>query len=412
MQNRTSDSHLSGFLHLEVCPMPHPPFQLPRGAVLPDFGNGGIFGLARNLACWLRHEASPPEQSGLRLEGNGPVVLLVIDGLGDAFLQRHGQGSTILRYRQRRLTSVFPSTTASAVTTLLTGLSPARHGLTGWFMHDRRFGGVIAPLPLYRRGAGALLSPALTPRLFPYDGMFRRSKVAATMISPQDIAWSPFSRRHGRGAELRGYSRPDAFVPAILEAASQPGSARRFIHAYYPRFDAICHHYGAHSAKAISEFARIDSFFDQLLKGLAGRGASVILTADHGFIDAPERRHLRLHQLPKLKAMLDSPLAGERRVVFCRVRPGAEPDFEALAREQLRGRAVVQPSARLVEAGFFGPGAVNPRLAERCGTHVLLMEAGWTLSDRMPRERLHRMVGVHGGLSADEMWVPLVHVQP
>ncbi|AWI80909.1 phosphodiesterase [Parazoarcus communis] len=392
--------------------MLHPPFQLPRGAVLPDFGNGGIFGLARDINGWLRHAAPPPHASGLQLEGGGPVILMVIDGLGDAFLQRHGQGSTILRYRQRRLTSVFPSTTASAVTTLLTGLSPARHGLTGWFMHDRRFGGVIAPLPLYRRGAGALQSLALTPRLFPYDGMFQYSKVAATMISPQDIAWSPFSCRHGRGAELRGYAYPDAFVPAIVEAALQPGSARRFIHAYYPRFDAVCHHYGAHSPKAISEFARIDRYFDQLLNGLSGRGASVILTADHGFIDAPDRRHLHLSKTPKLEAMLDSPLFGERRVVFCRVRQGAESDFEALARVQLRGRAVVQPSGRLIDAGFFGPGPVNPRLAERCGTHVLLMEAGWTLTDRMPGERLHRMTGVHGGLSADEMWVPLVHVQP
>tara|TARA_R110001583_G_scaffold100844_1_gene247066 strand:+ start:83029 stop:84207 length:1179 start_codon:yes stop_codon:yes gene_type:complete len=392
--------------------MLHPPFQLPHGAVLPDFDCGGLFGLARDLGAWLRRPEFPLEIGGFGTEGSGPVVLLVIDGLGDTFLQRHGQHSAIFKHRVRRLTSVFPSTTASAVTTLLTGLAPAQHGLTGWFIHDRRFGGVIAPLPLYRRGGGRLRGPALTQRLFPYAGMIAGSTLPVTMISPQDIAWSPFSRRHGRGADLRAYARPDAFIPAVLDAALQSGDRRRFIHAYYPRFDAICHHYGAQSPNAVSEFSRIDRYFEQLLNGLAGRGATVILTADHGFIDAADRRHLHLRTMPALAALLDSPLFGERRVAFCRARRGAGPDFEALARDRLRGRAVVVPSARLIESGFFGPGPLNPRLAERCGTHTLLMEPGWTLSDRMPGERPHRMVGVHGGLSADEMWVPLVLAQP
>ncbi len=50
----------------------------------------------------------------------------------------------------------------------------------------------------------------------------------------------------------------------------------------------------------------------------------------------------------------------------------------------------------------------DPRLRERVGTHVLLMEPGWTIVDHVEGETVHELIGVHGGLSADEMLVPLI----
>lgn len=392
--------------------MSRPHLPLPRDAVLPDFGDGGLYGLARDLHAWLHDtKRSPPGFSAH--DGVGSlVVVLVIDGLGDCFLQRHGQGSEILRQRQRRLTSVFPSTTASAVTTLLSGLSPAEHGLTGWFIHDRRFGGVIAPLPLFRRGGGDLHAPFLTQRLFPYPGMFVGSRRPVAMVTPQEIAYSPFSLRHARGATIQAYGTPAEFVSRIVESASEFAVRGGLVHAYYPRFDALCHKFGAHSTEALAEFGLIDRLFGELLDRLGGLSATVLLTADHGFIDAPEERHIRLEAHPEAQAMLAAPMFGERRVAFCTVRTGAEDDFHAYMRAHLTGRAVVAESARLVKAGLFGPGRAHRRLAERVGTHALLMEPGWTISDRVAGERAHDMIGVHGGLSAEEMWVPLIRVSP
>lgn len=392
--------------------MLRPHLPLPRDAVLPDFGSGGLYGLARDLHAWLHDAKRSPPGLNANDRASQLVVLLVIDGLGDCFLQRHGQGSEILRQRQRRLTSVFPSTTASAVTTLLSGLSPAEHGLTGWFIHDQRFGGVIAPLPLYRRGGGGLRAPFLTQRLFPYPGMFVGSQRPAVMVTPQEIAFSPFSMRHARGAAIQPYDTPAEFVSCIVESASAFAGSGGMVHAYYPHFDALCHEFGAHSAEALAEFGLIDRLFAELLDRLGGLAATVLLTADHGFIDAPEECHIRLEAHPKARAMLAAPLFGERRVAFCTVRPGAEDEFHAYMRTHLTGRAVVVESARLVKSGLFGPGRAHRRLAERVGTHALLMEPGWTISDHMVGERPHDMIGVHGGLTAEEMWVPLIQVSP
>ena len=36
------------------------------------------------------------------------------------------------------------------------------------------------------------------------------------------------------------------------------------------------------------------------------------------------------------------------------------------------------------------------------------MQENWTIKDWLPGERQHSMLGVHGGISTDEMQVPLV----
>lgn len=382
-------------------------FPLPRNSVWPDYGSHGLLGLTRALGSWLQgHEE-------LTLPGLPPrqprgVVLLVIDGLGDNFLQRLGQGSRMHAQQLARLTSVCPSTTASAVTTLYTGLAPAEHGLTGWFIQDRRFGGVIAPLPLQRRGGGRLRGPFLGARLFPYRTLAQRARRPVSVLTPAELAPSGYTSRHTRGARVIGYPQLKDLLPAVLDEAARL-DGRGLIHAYYPGFDALSHKLGPYAKEVQGLFGRLDELFVALAAGLRRHGMALLVTADHGFIEAPEERHYRLDARSPVQAMLAAPLSGERRLAFCQVRAGAEQEFEDFAARDLAGRAVAVRSRRLLAAGLFGPGPRHARLAERLGNYALLMEAGHTLSDRLPGEDELRMRGVHGGLSGEEMWIPLIH---
>lgn len=384
----------------------------PRDVVLPDYGADGLYGFARGLRDWLREPGAAWPQAGIGMGERTVVVLLIIDGLGDGFLARHGSGSTLLAHRVRPMSSVFPSTTASAVTLLHTGLSPAEHGLNGWFIHDRRFGGVIAPLPLLQRGNGPVDAFRLTSRLFPYDSMFRGAQRPVTVLSPADLALSRFSRHHSRGARILPYKGLDELGPAILQAAAVLQGVGGLVHAYYPVFDAISHAYGAHSSQALSVFARIDTLFGALSVALRDSGAVLLATADHGFIDAPPEKVVSIEPGSAVAQMLAAPLFGERRAAFCALRKGAEGEFDAWAATELQGKAVALPGKAVLESGLLGPGKPNRRLRERVGDRVLLMERGWTLVDTVEGEKPHAMIGVHGGLSADEMWVPLIRSAP
>ncbi len=387
--------------------------RLPRDAVVPDYGVCGLFGLAASIRgfldgdSWLAPGADVGTAAGI--DGPGVLVFILVDGLGDMFLRRHGAGGSLLAHRRTRITSVFPSTTASAVTTMLTGLAPVTHGLTGWHIHDRRFGGALAPLPMRTRAGHRVSGPLVLRRLFPYDSLFRKRRRPSIMISPREIAFSRFSQRHCRGADIRPHAGLAGMVAAVETAAADlTATGGGYVHAYYPTFDALSHDFGSNSDEVVAEFWRIDTALGRLFERLAGVGADVVVSADHGFIDSPDERLVRLEAYPELARMLEGPLCGERRVAFCAVRAGAERDFLAAVEEGLAGQAMVSRSADLLARGLFGHGPVHPRIHERIGTHTILMEPGWTIRDCIPGERPHRMVGVHGGLTPEEMWVPLI----
>ncbi|MCK0511515.1 alkaline phosphatase family protein [Aromatoleum buckelii] len=392
------------------------PFSLPRAAVVPDYGANGLYGLVGAIRAYLdgqRWTVPGEERADSAQDEPAPVlVFLLIDGLGDAFLQRFGAGSALLANRRRRLTSVFPSTTASAVTTTLTGLAPARHGLTGWFIHDRRFGGVVAPLPMRKRSGGLIRRPMAPERLFPYPSLFQNRRRKSIYVNPRSIAYSPYSARHGRGADSVAYRGLQGMVAAIATAArALKSAAGGYIHAYYPVFDALSHAHGCESDEAVAQFRHIDAAFAALLDKLAGAGVEVVASADHGFIDSPAQRVIRFERFADAAAMLAGPLFGERRAALCELRRGAEDDFRSFVEAELAGKAVLVRSPELLRSGFFGPGPRHRQLRERIGSHALLMEAGWTITDSMPGEHAHRMIGVHGGLSPQEMWVPLIHAR-
>lgn len=392
------------------------PFRLPHDAVVPDYGVGGLYGLIGAIAAVL--DGGPWNAPASAATVGAPrsaapvLVFVLVDGLGDAFLQRHGRGSRLLANRVQRITSVFPSTTASAVTTVLTGIAPAEHGLTGWFIRDHRFGGIIAPLPLTLRAGGAVDGAGATQQLFPYRTLFMERRRPAIMVSPRHIAWSAFSQRHCRGARICAYEGLDGMVDAVAAAAAAlSASGGGYVHAYYPDFDALSHDCGCESDAVVEEFWRIDAAMGRLAERLTPLEAEMLVSADHGFIDSPETRLIDLDAHPDAVAMLNGPLFGERRAAFADVREGAEAEFAAFTGEVLAGKAVLVRSADLLARGFFGPAPYHRCIGERVGTHTLLMQPGWTIWDRLPGEKVHRMIGVHGGLSPQEMWIPLIRMQ-
>jgi hypothetical protein len=282
------------------------------------------------------------------------------------------------------------------------------HGLNGWFIHDARFGGVIAPLPLPRRSGLPLEAFRLMQRLCPTPPMFQHACRPVNLVSPADIAYSRFSLHHARGAHIEPYEGLEDFGAAIVAMADALAESGGLIHAYYPTFDALSHAYGCRSTEAGVCFARLDDLFIRLQRALAGRDVRIVVTADHGFTDASASRCVELAPTGEVAQMLAAPLFGERRLAFCKVREGAEAGFEAWAASELAGKGVAVSGEAFMASGLLGPGEPHARLRERVGSHVLLMEPGWTIVDHVEGEAAHEMIGVHGGLSADEMLVPLI----
>ena len=382
--------------------------------IFPDYEGGSLVNLMRSLgdACGARAPLpyAPLRDTKVSLRDTARnIVLLVIDGLGFHYLQRHGAGGHLHRHLRARLTSVFPSTTASAVTTLLSGLAPQQHALTGWHMYFSELDAIAAVLPLRPRGAGAFDAPpgTLSRRLFGHAPFSDRIPRRSVFISPQAIAQSEFNLYHSGRAIVRGYRTLAELFEQTNTAIRESGEPL-YIHAYYSELDALTHLHGVGSPQVAAQFAALDEAFGTFLAAIAGSDTMVIACADHGFIDSPPGRPIDLAQHPDLAATLARPLCGERRVAYCYLKPGQTPRFEDYVAEHFGHCMEAFPSRTLVEQGWFGPGAADPRLASRIGDFVLVMREDWTLLDWVEGEKRYRQLGVHGGVSADEMFVPLV----
>src|SRR4029079_13336478 len=99
-------------------------------AVLPALEGASIVGIVPALlgardAARLPAAARAAEQ----------VVLLLLDGLGWSAVEEHREiMPTLAGMEGGPITSVVPSTTAAALTSVATGLAPAQHGIVGYRM--------------------------------------------------------------------------------------------------------------------------------------------------------------------------------------------------------------------------------------------------------------------------------------
>ena len=375
--------------------------------VLPDYGGGGLVNLVSSIATalgstspYLPLTALPPEA----LVGARHLVLLVVDGLGHQYLLR--RDSVLRRHLLGALTSVFPSTTASAIPTFLTGLAPQQHGLTGWNMYFREIGAVVAPLPFrVRTGRHALREAGVSPAtLFGLTPLFDRLPLPCHVVSPKQIVHSDFNVALAGRAQRHGYDSLDGMFSQI--AGLLRGEVPSYIHAYWPQLDSLAHEFGTNSPEVSEAFAALDAAFARLIDAAHDSGSLLIVTADHGFVDAGDTIDLDDH--PALRDTLLLPLCGEPRVAYAYVRAGREAQFEDYLRERLADRVQLLRSEAVLQQGWLGPGDAHPALRDRLGDYILIPRGRAILRDWLKGEVRYEHVGVHGGLSAAEMMVPLV----
>ena len=335
----------------------------------------------------------------------------MVDGLGHDYLQT--RSGCMREHLQGQMTSVFPSTTASAIPVFLTGMAPSQHALTGWHMYFRELGAIAATLPFRTRlGHQPLAAAKLTPRqLYGLPPIFDQLAVASHVVSPNAIVHSDFNIALSGRASRHGYASLEDMFALMTRLVRGPDS-RAYIHAYWPDLDSLAHAHGIASPEAAAAFAALDAAFERFIESVRGTGTLVLVTADHGFIDTSPADTIDLDVHPQLRRSLVLPLCGEPRVAYAYVRSGGEEDFEDYVRERLSDRVHCYRSRDLIDQGWFGPGPIHPALADRVGDYVLVTNGRTILRDWLPGEERYVHVGVHGGVSAAEMKVPLVLAGP
>ena len=387
---------------------------VPQGMLRPDYAGGSIVNLMTTLltAMGTADTGYAPlrDLPASRLREARSIVLLVIDGLGYEHLQRSKSTAvTLHRHLSGRITSVFPTTTATAITTFLTGLAPQEHAITGWFIYFKEIGSVTAVLPFRARsgGAGRETDDIDVAALVGHPPVFDRIDRQCYCLVPERIAKSHFNAAHMGRARVRTHTSLTQMFNTLRDLLTRDG-ASKYIYAYWPQVDTLSHAHGIASSQVRTHLAQVDSAFRGFLRSIEGTGAAIVVTADHGVIDSDPGHRVELDDHPLLAQTLMLPLCGDSRVAYCYVHPAHTDAFQHYVRSRLADRALLFRSRDLVSGSLFGLGTPHPRLLERIGHYTLIMKGNFTIKDWVLGEQHYTHVGAHSGLSPEELYVPLI----
>lgn len=382
-----------------------------KNLMQPNYQDGSIVNLMSSLVCGFGGKPTPYAPLALlspeRVAEAANVVLLVIDGLGYRYLRRHGR--ILNRYLQGPITSVFPTSTAPAITTFLTGVAPQQHGVTGWFMYLKELATVAIILPFRPRWGAMTFAEAgiRVTDVITYPSVFDGLAARCFFIISQHLVDSPYTATLAGCAKRIGYQNLTGYFAAIGDIA-QRKTEHHYLYAYWPGFDALSHQYGVSSELVKNHFYELERRFADLVDSLRGTNTLLIVTADHGFIDTTPSLLIRLETHPELADCLVMPLCGETRMAYCYVHAGKAAPFEQYVRQRLGDCCELYASEEWLDAGWFGIGEPDPKLRDRIGDYILLTKGQWAIKDTVLGEADWSDVGVHGGVSEDEMYVPLL----
>ena len=362
---------------------------MSRDLLLPAYDGGCI----TNVVPALLHpgEVAPAWLPAVAHEAER-VVLLVVDGLG--WTQMAGRDALIPTLRSMQggpITTVAPSTTATALTSISTGLPPGEHGVVGYRIAVE--GEVLNVLRWSTpRGDARATIPATKLQTQPAFGGQRPPAVTRA-----EFQASGFTAAHLDQVRFTGYRTLGTLVSEVVRLAS---SGEPFVYAYYEGLDKVSHEYGL-GTQYDEELRWIDHLVATLLERLPA-GTVLVLTADHGQVEVGPN----IVSLPSDVVTHVAMQSGEGRFRWLHARAGRADALLDAARSLLGGQAWVRSRAEAIEQGWYGP-VVTEAAAGRLGD-VLLAAQGDLAFDDPEDTGPYVLVGRHGSLTEDEVLVPLL----
>jgi hypothetical protein len=401
--------------------------------ILPQYGGYSIANLARTIAILLDKEEALagadlepalPHNAWQKLAGGvRSLVVVVLDAVGYLSLKRMLEreelslGWMVEKGASVPLTSVFPSTTMAAMSSIWTGRAPADHGFLGrrLFLPEVGFlADMIRLMPAVYGQPGSLMRWGWEPEAFipvPHLAQLLAGAGAHTvahLYGPH--AGGGLSRLFLRGVEhVVGYLNASDMWINVRDTLTQHGEGPLLVNVYWAGTDDVAHTYGPDDERFEATVRQVAQSFERdflaPLPAAAREGTVVMITADHGQVVTPPQQAIHLADHPGLRELLLWPPSGEPRASYLHVRRGCDELARDYVASHLAGQFLVLDMERAIAAGLFGPGEMPRASRHRLGNLLLLarkdsrlIPEGVSASDR----------GEHGSLRAEEMMVPLL----
>jgi len=404
--------------------------------IYPNYQGLSLLNVPASVCHWLSVEpfGAKPLAASLLKEIGGPfqhVVLLLMDGLGLDLYQKMLAGnfgelestSSWQSISQQALlaplTSVVPSTTSAALTTLWTGKAPAEHGIIGYEVWLREYGMIAnmifhAPSVFFGE-TGSLRHAGFSPDTFlpvPTLGPHLVNQgVEVSALMHSSILHSGLSEMHLPAVKQYPYRSTSDMLVTLRNLLNSKKNQKTYSYLYWSAIDTLSHRFGPEDERVLWELSTFGISLERFLKEQKqhGRGDTLFLIlADHGQVYTPPKQEFELQKHSEFLSHLMMVPTCENRLPFLFVRSGHENALLNYIETVWPGQFDLINGEKVLESGVFGDYSSFPEIANRVGDFVVFPRRDhyWWWADKP-----NPLLGRHGGLNPQEMLVPFLAIK-
>jgi hypothetical protein len=341
--------------------------------------------------------------NSLKFESSDSFLVILVDGLGVVNLRHAAAHARFLNHESTKRSSLFsgfPTTTASSLTSLATGLVNGDHSIIGYRVHDRSLGKSIN----FLNDLGADLNPRVYQSSETVSERGLRSGVDVIGIGSAEYEHSGFTKATMPAAK---YQPANSIAERFAAAKRQLRSSGKLLYLYIPELDQSAHRFGSDSNSWLALVEEVDSELRRLSKDVP-KNVKCVLTADHGILNVPKTRHVYLDEFDSFSELLD--IGGDPRAPFLYFPLGTDLEAKRAELEQdLNRYCSFATFDELAEAGWLSRPSENSR--RLVPDFVIIAKGERVFYHRdFASKRSLEMIGQHGGLSKAEWEVPLIRI--
>ncbi|NSL74639.1 MAG: alkaline phosphatase family protein [Thaumarchaeota archaeon] len=356
------------------------------------------------------------------LDGCQSIVLILIDGLGFNLIKNslHNPLLDKLYYNNIviPITSTFPSTTSTALSTVNTGMTPQQHGIIGHTMYLRKYGTIANMVnfsPESDRNSSRLTKFGFDPETFLTNNTLYQSLSDIDVKSKVLTRWiykkSALSRMLHKGSDVLPYvNSSDMF----LNLSKIVNKKTPFTFVYWDVLDSASHVYGPFTPEVQSELRNIlFGLLNEFIKNIKTQYRNkvcIFITGDHGLVQVNKTGRMFTNNIPKFLDNLSRPPSGDSRTSFVKL-DNSNNNLKNIF-QKYKNQFDIFPSDKFIKEGFFGSKTVNRDISSALGDYTILSRKGNVLMHRFKSDFKASLSGYHGGLTDDELFVPLFVVNP
>ena len=342
------------------------------------------------------------------------TLFILIDALGYSSLEKIKKDKYVKKIlkesKLKKISSVSPTTTAAAITSIFSGEPPGKHGLYEWKIYSSKIKMEFKPLPFVAvdERMQKKFEKIATPSLIKHKDFIKdlyKKEISVYQIYPHGLEGSRYNFKKGNLIYYRNIVDAVVKTKKVIKSEKKKSS----FYLYLPQYDESEHLNGPFSEESLSLAKEL---FRLIYKELFSvKGLKILISADHGCMEVKKEIKLENKRWfwesiwKNLKSCCGRKIlpVGGSRDMFLHVKEKKIGYVIEVLKRKLDKYAEIYRTKDLIEKGFFGK-KVSKQFLKDVGNVVMLPKENVDITFYVK----HKFKGDHGGLSEDELFVPLI----